>query len=281
MALVNLKEILEFAENNKCAIGCFNQVSMETVRGTIYAAQEAGVPVIIGIPERLIKKIDFTGLGKYMVQMATEASVPCAVHLDHCQSVDVIKSALSIGFTSVMYDGSHLSLEDNIKNTKLVVELSNAYGASVEGELGSIADGSESLEVRGVSQCQYTDVESAVKYCEATGVTALAPSIGTVHGKYTAEPKLDYDRLWNIHNKVNAHLVLHGGSGLTEEQFKKCIEFGIRKINIFTEIGTAVVDEIRNNIFESSFNIIEMSNTIVKATENVVKDKIKVFTSGR
>lgn len=277
MALLNLKEILKFAETNKSAIGCFNQVNMETVRGTIAAAQDAKIPVILGVPERLIKRIDFEGLGRYMVQIAKDASVPCTVHLDHCQSIDVIKKALSIGFTSVMYDGSHLSLEENIERTIQVVELAKTYNASVEGELGSIADGSESLEIRGVSKTCYTDVESAIRYCEATGVTALAPSIGTVHGKYTAEPKLDYDRLFSIHKGTGAYLVLHGGSGLSSEQFERCIELGIRKINIFTEIGAAVVDRVKADIMRDSFNIIDMSEAVVQATYSLVKEKAMMF----
>lgn len=249
--LVSLKEILKIAEAKKCAIGSFNTPNLESLTAVLDAAESEHMPVIImhaQVHEEMkIARLDI--MGEIMLMLADKAEVPVCVHLDHGTDLSYIKNALDMGFTSVMYDGSQLSYEENYANTSVAVEMAARYGASVEAEIGSMGarEGGEAD-----SESVYTDPELAKKFSQSTGIDALACAFGTVHGLYLTEPKLDFERLGRIDSLVDIPLVMHGGSGVSEEDYKKVISLGIRKINYYTymaKAGGAGVEELKDKTF--------------------------------
>lgn len=236
--LVSLKEILKIAEAKKIAIGSFNTPNLESLTAVLDAAEKTNSPVIImhaQVHEEMkICKLDT--IGEIMVLLAEKASVPVCVHLDHGTDLAYLKKGLELGFTSIMYDGSELSYEENYANTCVAVEMAWKYGASVEAEIGSMG-ARESGGAGGDSV--YTDPDTAKVFAESTGIDALACAFGTAHGLYLKTPKLDFDRLAKIDNLVDIPLVMHGGSGVSPEDYKKVIELGIRKINYYTYMAKA------------------------------------------
>jgi len=240
--LVTLKEILKLAEANKNAIGCFNGPNLASIRAVIYAAEELNQPVVL-THAQLHEEMGLCRLEEItpiMLDFADRAKVPVCVHLDHGTDLDYIKRGLDLGFTSVMYDGSAQEYEMNLANTSIIREISLRYGASLEAEVGSMGarehGGGESLVN---DENIYTDPETARDFAEATGIDALACAFGTVHGFYIKEPKLDFERLKKIHSLVKVPLVMHGGSGVSDDDYAKVIEYGIRKVNYYTYMGKA------------------------------------------
>ena len=225
--LVNLKEILKYAEDNKCAIGMFNATGLDSIKAIIEAAEELNTPVIIAHAEVHNIYNDISLIGPIMLDVAKRAKVKVCVHLDHGTSLEMIKKAIEIGFTSIMIDASSLEFEDNIKLTKKVVSMCHPLNISVEGEIGRI----KSLDDTSDNEYYYTKASEAEIFVKETGVDALAIAFGTQHGFYKEKPELKIDVIKNVKKVVNIPLVMHGGSGLSEEQFKKCIDAGIRKIN--------------------------------------------------
>jgi len=245
--LVNLNDVLGYTKVKKFGVGMFNGLSADFYEGLIDAAEELKTPIIIGIADRFVDRLDFEMLAEVMIFLAKRSSVPVCVHLDHAKSLKNIIRAIKAGFTSVMFDGSNLPFEENIKKTKEVVEIAHSVGVSVEGELGVVGRGEWDFK----NPEFYTKPEEAEVFAKQTGVDALAVSIGTVHGVYKGEPKLDFERLAEIRKRVDCYLVLHGGSGLSDDDFKKCIEYGINKVNIFTDL-TAIFEKIRMIVKEEA-----------------------------
>ena len=242
--LVTLTEILKLAEEKKCAVGAFNTPNLECVSAVIAAAETLNVPVIISHAELHEEVSPLENIGPVMVQAAKAASVPVCVHLDHCESLDYMAKALEIGFTGVMYDGSVLPYEENVANTIKAVEMAKRYGAGVEAEIGTLASregGGEAVAAGPV----YTDPELAVKFCRETGIDALAPSFGTAHGIYKSKPVLDLDRVRVISEKTGLPLVMHGGSGVSPEDYRTGIRYGLRKINYYSYMSKAGVNAVR------------------------------------
>ena len=237
--ILSLKALLSMAEARNIAVGAFNVTTLEGIQAVLVAAEETGQPVIVQFANAAHGRyISLEVIGPIMVSMADKAKVPVCVHLDHGESLAEIKSALTIGFSSVMYDGSMLSYEQNVANTKAVVEMSAKYGAGVEAEIGCMgreefASAGGNKEEEEVKSC-YTDPQQARQFVLDTGVDALACSFGTVHGIYLKAPKLDVDRVKTIRNLTGIPVVMHGGSGLSDEDFKNCINNGVRKINFYT-----------------------------------------------
>ena len=231
MALVTMKQIVDEAWQQGTCIPAFNVGSLEMVRGALRAAEELGTPVIIQIAERLLRYSPLELIGPGMVQAAKESELPVAVNFDHSSTYEVIRKALDLGFTSVMYDGSTLPFEENIEGTRRIVELANEYGASVEGELGLVGGSEDGLSDHGIL-C--TNPDKAREFCERTGIACLAVAIGNAHGDYPTAPVLAFDILEQINQKAGVPLVLHGGSGISDEDFRKAISLGIAKINIGT-----------------------------------------------
>ena len=232
--LVNLKKVLEYAEKKNCAVGSFNTPTLECLLAVIGAAEKLNVPVIIMHAQchEYAAPLDF--IGPIMIIVAKNAKVPVCVHLDHGEDVSYCKKALDLGFTSVMFDGSSKSYEDNVKYTKEVVKYAREKNASVEGEIG-ILGGREAGDKKDLSQEEmYTDPLLAKKFVLDTEIDALACSFGTAHGIYSVAPKLDFDRIKRIKELVKIPLVMHGGSGVSEEDYHKAIKLGVMKINYYS-----------------------------------------------
>lgn len=245
--LVNMKTLLSKAQEDKWAVGSFSVSNMEMVLGVLKAAEETNSPVILQIAEVRLKQSPLELIGPLMIAAANNAKVPVAVHFDHGLTLENIKKALETGFTSVMFDGSHLSIEENISKTKSTVELAKQYGASVEAEIGCVGgseDGSKDIAINCTSPAE------AVKFVAETNVDALAIAIGNAHGNYKETPHLRFDILNKVKESVSVPLVLHGGTGILPDEFIKCRENGIKKINI----ATATFDSVENNVHEAYIN---------------------------
>lgn len=243
MPLVNMSELLEDAREGGWAVGSFSVSNMEMVMGVLKAAEETLSPVILQIAEVRLKHSPLALIGPLMVSAAENADVPAAVHFDHGTTLEAIGQALDLGFSSVMFDGSRLPLDENIKLTRKVKALAKDYGADVEGEIGSVGgseDGSEDIAIH----C--TSPEQALRFQKETRVNALAIAIGNAHGNYKQEPKLRFDILDKIHASLDVPLVLHGGTGISPGDFRRCIHSGIHKINIATATFDAVEQSVRS-----------------------------------
>lgn len=241
--LVNMSELLADAQEGNYAVGSFSVANMEMVLGVLKAAKELNAPVILQIAEVRLKQSPLDIIGPLMVAAAENADTPVAVHFDHGKTIEKITEALDIGFTSVMFDGSHLPLDENIEMTKKVMALASEYGADVEAEIGCVGgseDGSEDIAIN----C--TKPEDAVKFEKETGVDALAIAIGNAHGNYKDTPKLRFDILKEVEELTDTPLVLHGGTGISPDDFVKCSKTGIKKINI----ATATFDMVEKTVRE-------------------------------
>lgn len=242
--LVTLKEILEIAEEKKIAIGAFNASGLEAIEAELKAAEELNLPIIIQFAQCHEPWIPLSTIGPIIIDMAKKASVPVCAHLDHGETLEYLCEALKIGFTGIMYDGSTLSYEENMKNTKKAVEMARKFGASVEAELGSMGKRESGLGDSGAGAEDdtkiYTDPEQAAAFVNDTGIDALACSFGTTHGIYLSKPRLDFDVVKNVRAKCNnIPVVMHGGSGVSKEDYIKAVEAGVCKINYFTYMDKA------------------------------------------
>jgi len=276
--LVNLNDILIDAQKNKYAVGLFNTIDTDAIEAAISAAEELRSPIILGTAEILLPHGDLQLIGPSMINMAKNASVPVAIHYDHSLTFEKCIETLKLGFTSVMYDCSTDSYDENVNKLKEMAKIAYAFGATIEGELGHVGDNEGSAE--GDSHLDdpskyYTDPDMAKDFAERTNIDALAIAIGTAHGAYTCTPKLDIGRLKEISAKISTSLVLHGGSGLSNEDFKNCINNGITKINIFTDIYTAGKKAIEN----ASGDYPEIRNKKVQAMKETIMNKIMLFGS--
>lgn len=243
--LVNLVEILKIAEEKHCAVGAFNTPNLECVTAVLNAAEKLNVPVILSHAQLHEEVAPLAVIGPVMIQAAKAAKVPVCVHLDHCETLSYMQQALDLGFTGVMYDGSTLPYEENLANTKKAVAMAKHYNCGVEAELGALAsrEGGEAAAIGPV----YTDPEEAVAFCRETGIDALAPSFGTAHGIYKSKPVLDLQRVKVIAEKTGLPLVMHGGSGVSPEDYRTGIANGLRKINYYSymsKAGTTAVKEL-------------------------------------
>lgn len=241
--LVTLKEIMKIAEEKKIAVGSFNAANLESLKAVLDAAEELGYPVIIQFAQCHEPWIPLELIGPIMVEQAKQVSVPVCVHLDHGETLAYLERALELGFTGIMYDGSTLSYEENLKNTKQAVAMAAKAGASVEAELGSMGKRETGAGDAGGEADDtkiYTDPEQAKAFVEESGIDALACSFGTTHGIYLSEPKLDFDVVRNVRALTNdIPVVMHGGSGVSREDYHKAVQAGVRKINYFTYMDKA------------------------------------------
>jgi len=280
LSLVTSSELLAKAEAGGYAVGAFNCNNMELIQAIISAAEAERSPVIIQASQGAIK---YAGLG-YITALVREAAlssdVPVALHLDHGTDFEQVMKCLRAGFTSVMFDGSHFSLEENIKKTAQVAEIAHAVGVSVEGELGRLQGTEDQISVS-EREAFFTDPQEALTFVKETGIDALAPSIGTAHGRYQGRPKLDFQRLKEIHELVPIPLVLHGSSGVPAEDIRSAIALGVRKVNIDTDIRQAFVQEVRQ-VLAADVDEIDPRKVLgparAKATE-VIREKIRLFGS--
>ena len=274
--LVTLKDILQDAEDRKYGVGLFNMLNLEMARGIIAAAEETRSPLILGVAEVHLPTIPFDYASHIMMKIAKEATVPVCLHFDHGTDYKKIMTAIKAGFTSVMYDGSALPYETNIANTKEISKVAHAVGCSVEAELGHVG-GAEGGGDDG-HEAQYTRVDQVNDFIKRADIDALAVAIGTAHGQYTVKPKLDINRLAEIYKVSTKPLVLHGGSGLSDDDFRNTIKNGIRKVNICTEMCLAEYKAYEYAYGNShSFEI--ALQTAKKIVQEIVKEKMILFDS--
>lgn len=278
MALVPMTELLAKAEAGKYAVGAFNANNMEIVQAIAMAAEQEKAPVIMQASQGAIK---YAGLDYIigMVRIAAEsARVPIALHLDHGTSFEQVVKCIRGGFSSVMFDGSQLPLEENIRVTKKVVEIARPINVSVEAELGKIGGTEDDISVK---ESLFTDPNEAEVFVRETGVDALAVAIGTAHGQYKGEPKLDFERLKKIRELVNIPIVLHGSSGVPDEAITNAISLGVRKVNIDTNIREAFVARLRQEIEKNPAEIDprKLLGPGRDAAVELIREKIRLFGS--
>ncbi len=276
--LVTLKEILAIAEERKIAVGSFNTPNLASLRAIIAAAEALNQPVIL-MHAQVHEEMGLCTMEEVapiMLAAAKKSTVPVCVHLDHGTDLDYIKRGLELGFTGVMFDGSALSHEENFEKTKKAVRMAMLTGASVEAEIGSMGarEGGNAQDMDNPESI-YTDPDMAVKFVAETGIDALACAFGTVHGMYVKEPKLDFDRLAKINELVSVPLVMHGGSGVSVEDYRRVISLGISKINYYTYMSKAGAEAIMGKTFTQYHDIVKA------ATEGMridVENAIRVFS---
>lgn len=278
--LVNMRDLLADAEQGNYAVGSFSVANMEMVLGVLKAAKELEAPVILQIAEVRLKQSPLEIIGPLMVAAAENADTPVAVHFDHGKTLEKIEQALDLGFTSVMFDGSHLPLDENIAMTKKVMAMAEEYDAAVEAEIGCVGgseDGSEDIAIN----C--TKPEDAVRFESETGVDALAIAIGNAHGNYKSTPKLRFDILQKVEQMTHTPLVLHGGTGISPEDFVKCSKTGIKKINIATATFDMVENSVHKCYNENSINgYYDLQSAEVEGAYQNAKKHILIFgTDGK
>lgn len=275
--LVTMKTLLESAVKNNRAVGAFSVGNMEMIMGVVKAAEETDTPVILQIAEKRFSNSPMELMAPMMVNAAKNSKVDIAVHLDHGLTSECIKEALDYGFTSVMLDCSLKPLDENIELTKEVVALAKKKGASVEAELG-VVGGNEGDSDEHIITC--TDPFTAKRFCEETEIDALAVAIGNAHGNYPVLPELKFDVLEKINDVTHIPLVLHGGTGITDEMFRRAISLGIRKINI----ATASFDSLTRSSAEylrgtDSPDYFSLSDKMVQGVYENVKRHINIFNN--
>jgi fructose-bisphosphate aldolase class II len=277
--LVNLDEVLKPAQKQGYAVGAFNVYSLETIEAVYGAAEELKMPVIIAFGETYAPIANINLIGASVKEIAKDSKMPIALHLDHCKSKELIIKALQVGFTSVMFDGSELSFEENMKQTKEIVDIAHSVDATVEAELGYIP-GEDTGE--GIQIDQLTRTDEAVEFVKNTGCDALAIAVGTIHGNYTGEPKIYHERLKEIAAAVDVPLVLHGGSGNTESDIKLAIDEGVSKINVNTAISNAAVDKIKQLYKNEELgHLSQIMKLITPPMKEAVKNHMKLFSRGK
>ena len=277
--LVNLNDVLRDAQKNHYGVGLFNTTDTDMLEAVISAAEELRSPVILGTAEVLLPFGELSLITPSIVHAAKKASVPVVVHYDHGLTYERCMEALQLGFSSLMFDGSAGGVEENIRATAEMVKIAHAWGATVEGEIGHVgqADTADN-EVEDM----YTTPEEAKAFVEATGVDALAVAIGTAHGAYKSKPKLDIGRLQQIRDAIDTPLVLHGGSGLSDDDFKNTIRHGITKVNIFTDLCVAGELAMQANAGDGSrgmYGYLETRNQKVESMKKAVMEKMILFGS--
>lgn len=278
--LVTGKEILEHAHKNNYAVGAFNVNNMEIVQAIVEAAEETNSPVILQASQGGLRYAGIEYIAELGKLAAKKAKVPVALHLDHGTDFDQVMLCIRHGFTSVMIDGSKHELRENINITKKVIEVAHAVGVSVEAELGKIGGTEDDITVD-EREATFTDPDEAKMFVEETNVDYLAIAVGTAHGVYKGEPKIDFDRIKTIKELLQMPLVLHGSSGVPADSIKKAVSLGINKINIDTDLRIAFTQAIKDYIKENPKNIDQRKvlAPAKQAMKEVIKEKMALFGS--
>ena len=273
--LVNLNDVLKKAQKENYAVGLFNTTDTDMLEAVISAAEELNSPVIIGTAEVLLPYGELKLIAPSILAAAKRAKVPVVMHYDHGLTFDRCIEALKLGFSSIMFDGSADDYETNLANTREIVKIAHSFGASVEGEIGHVgqADTNDNLDCD-----MYTTADEAEEYVKQTGVDALAVAIGTAHGVYKTKPKMNLERLSEIRQRIDTPLVLHGGSGLSDDDFRNTIKYGIAKMNIFTDLCLAGKEAMEEGLAKD-LDYLSIRNLKVKKIKEAVKKKIELFGS--
>ena len=271
-----MKEMLAKARKEGYGVGFFNAVNVEMARAVIETAEEMRAPVIVGTAEILLPPMPLERVAEYLLPQAEKAAVPVAVHYDHGLTFEKCMQALHLGFTSVMYDCSTAPYEENLRRVQQMVEICHAMGATVEGELGHVGDNEGEGALLNPSDF-YTDPRVAREFVERTGVDALAVAVGNAHGDYKFPPKLDFDRISAIAEATGVPLVLHGGSGLSDADFREAVKRGVCKVNIFTDLDKAGKAGIEEGLRQGARTMMGLMPYEMEAMKQVVREKILLF----
>ncbi len=274
--LVNMNDILLPAKEGKYGVGFFNAVNVEMARAIIETAEELQAPVMVGTAEVLLPATELNLVADYLIPMAKKASVPVCVHYDHGLTFERCMEALKLGFTSIMYDCSTVSYEENVERVAEMVKICHAMGVTVEAELGHVGDNAGAGKLENPED-YYTDPDTALDYITKTGADSLAVAVGNAHGDYAFPPKLDFERIDVISKKVNIPLVLHGGSGLADNDFRQAVQLGVSKVNIFTDIDKAGKAGVEAGIAAGERTMMGLIPYEIDAMKKVVAEKIRLF----
>ena len=274
--LVNMNDILLPAKEGNYGVGFFNAINVEMARAVIETAEELRAPVMVGTAEILLPTMELELVADYLIPMAKRSSVSICVHYDHGLTFARCMEALRLGFTSVMYDCSTVSYEENVSRVAEMVKICHGMGATVEAELGHVGDNA------GVGKLEhpedyYTDTDTAEDFVKRTGADALAVAVGNAHGDYAFPPKLDFERIDTISKKTNIPLVLHGGSGLADDDFRRAVKLGISKVNIFTDIDKAGKAGLEAGIAAGEKTMMGLIPYEISEMKKVVAEKIRLF----
>lgn len=275
--LVNLEYVLKIAEEKNCAIGSFNTPNLENMIAVISAAEELNVPVIIMHAQCHEEYAPLDIVGPIMLLMAKRAKVPVCVHLDHCEDLNYLKRAIDMGFTSVMIDASSLPYDENVKMTKEAVCLAHPKNISVEAEIGVLGGREAGNQKPLTKEEMYTDPDLAKKFVDDTNIDALACSFGTAHGIYKVKPELDFDRIQRINKLCNLPLVMHGGSGVSSEDYVKAIKCGVRKINYYSYMSREGVYAAREILKKDITFYHELASYATSKMKEDVIRALKIF----
>lgn len=276
--LVNMNEVLLPAKKGGYGVGFFNAVNVEMARAVIGAAEELRAPVMVGTAEVLLPAMELERVAEYLIPMAEKASVPVCVHYDHGLTFARCMQALRLGFTSVMYDCSTAGYGENVAKVAEMVKICHGMGVTVEGELGHVGDNEGAGRLANPEDF-YTDPQQAADFAVRTGVDSLAVAVGNAHGDYKFTPKLDFDRIAEIEEATKLPLVLHGGSGLSDDDFKIAVQKGVCKVNIFTDIDRAGKNGIEAGIKAGADSMYKLIPYEIEAMKKVAMEKIQLFGS--
>lgn len=276
--LVTMNEVLQPARKGGYGVGFFNAVNVEMARAVIETAEELQAPVMIGTAEVLLPAMELERVAEYLIPMAEKASVPVCVHYDHGLTFERCMEALKLGFTSIMYDCSTAPYEEHVEQVAEMVKICHAMGVTVEGELGHVGDNAGAGKLVNPED-YFTDPGMAEDYVKKTGVDALAVAVGNAHGDYAFPPKLDFERVETIAGKTGIPLVLHGGSGLSDADFRMAVQKGICKVNIFTDLDKAGKAGIETGLASGAKTMMGLIPYEIAAMKQVVAEKIRLFGS--
>ncbi len=276
--LCNLNEVLLDAQKGKYAVGLFNSVTLEMTEAIFRAAEKLNSPVIMGTAEILLPAASLESVADMIINRAKRSKVPVVLHYDHGLTFEKCMEALKLGYTSVMYDCSTANYDENVSRVREMVKIAHAMNVTVEGELGHVGDNDGAGKLEKPSD-YYTSVEMAEDFTHKTGIDALAIAVGNAHGDYKFPPKLDFQRIRDIRTAAKIPLVLHGGSGLSDDDFKTAIDCGICKINIFTDINKAQVLGMKQAINSGITGAFDIVPYEIDAIQNVVEKYMRLFSS--
>lgn len=276
--LVNMNDVLLPAKEKGYGVGFFNAVNVEMAKAVIETAEELNAPVMVGTAEVLLPAMEMERVAEYLIPMAQKAKVPVCVHYDHGLTKERCKQAIELGFTSIMYDCSMDDYETNIARLKEMTDVCHALNITVEGELGHVGDNAGAGKLENPSD-YFTDPDTALDFVRRTGVDSLAVAVGNAHGDYAFPPKLDFERIRRISEMTDLPLVLHGGSGLSNDDFKQAVSCGICKVNIFTDIDKAGKAGIEKGLAAGAKTMMGLIPYEIEAMKEVVREKITLFGS--
>ncbi|MCK0470110.1 class II fructose-bisphosphate aldolase [Halalkalibacter sp. APA_J-10(15)] len=276
--LQNLKQLFEDNEGKR-AIGAFNVHCLEMLPAMLEGAKDLEAPIILQTSLGTAEYIGFDLLVSSIETLVERLDVDVCLHMDHCKDIEALKKAIDSGYTSVMYDGSSLPLDENIKNTKFVVEYAHANDASVEGEVGTIGGAEEGVVVS-EEDAIYTDPADAYKFVRETGVDAIAVAIGTTHGQYKSKAKINFELLEKLSSNLKGvGLVLHGGTGVSDEDMRRCVANGMKKVNVGTELNKSYIEEV-NKTFSTATPLTSLRKLLLPANnriKDIVMEKTELF----